>query len=168
MAEKLAMTMRELGALLSEGRLEGYDVRLYDYARNLWVPAAEAMAGGRGSGVYELAVLKDRRGRAVRARIVPEGRGAFRVEAASAGEPAVWAAAGVLLAGAAPRALARAAEGRTGPLTAAELDAALATLERAGGEAADGAAEARRALRPLLEGGGDARGRGRGGGRGRA
>jgi len=160
------MTLRELGALLAGGRLEGYDVRLYDYARNRWVPAADALAGGRegrgGGGVYELAVLRDRRGRAVRARIVPEGRGSLRVEAASAGEVAVWAAVGVSLAGAAPRALARAAEGRSGPVTAAELDAALEALEREGGERAEGAAEARRALAPLLAaGGGEARQRGR-------
>ena len=145
------MTLSELGALLAGGRLEGYDVRLYDYARNSWVPVADALAGGRGGGgVYELAVLKDRRGRAVRARIVAEGRGALRLEAASAGEVAVWAAVGVHLTGAAPRALARAAEGRSGPVTAAELDVALEGLERAGGEAAEGAAEARRALAPLL------------------
>jgi len=160
------MTLGEMGDLASRGRLKGFEVRLYDYARNRWVSADEATLGGRDPGVYEMAVFRDRRGRVVRARILPEGRGALRIDAASAGEPAVWAAVGVRLSGTAPRAIARAVGGRVGPVTAAELDAALEALERSGGEGAEGASQARRALAPLLaaSGGGGGGGCGRGGG----
>jgi hypothetical protein len=157
MVEELSMSLERLRGLHLGGRLEGWQVQLYDYARNRWSDAGEALAAASpAEGVYELAVLRDRRGRTVRVRLVPEGRSPLRMEAASAGDVGLWDALGVRMRAEELAAVRRAVEGREGALGLDELDEALAALERAGGEEGEGAAGARRAVSGALAG---ARGR---------
>ncbi len=161
MAEELSMSLGRLRDLRLGGDLDGWDVKLYDYARNRWVDAGEALrVAGQPEGVYELAVLRDRRGRTVRVRLVPEGRSPLRIEAASAGDVALWDALGVRMRAEELAAVRRAVGDREGVLGLDELDEALAALERAEGDDARGAAGARRAVEGALTRGRGTAGRG--------
>jgi len=143
------MTLGELRSLHERRGGRGrWRVRLYDYAANRWYEAGEALSR---EGLYELGTITDPYGRTVRVRIVPEGRGAISVDAGSAGGPGVWRAMGVRMPAPALAALGTALAGREGPVPLAEADAALAGMEREGGEHSVGARAGRAALRPLLE-----------------
>lgn len=147
------MPLGRLKDLQLGGDLEGWEVQLYDYARNRWVDGREAFGtAGPSEGVYELAVLRDRRGRTVRVRLVPDGRSPLRIEAASAGDLGLWDALGVRMRAEELDAVRKAVEGRDGTLCLDELDEALAALERTGGDGARGAAGARRAVSGALAG----------------
>lgn len=164
------MTLGELRGLHERRGGRGrWRVRLYDYAANRWLEAAEAFTR---EGLYELGTITDPYGKSVRVRIVPEGRGAISVDAGSAGGHGIWRSMGVRMPAPALAALGAALTGREGPVPLAEADAALARMEADGGELSAGARAGRAALRPILErptvpgGGRQGRGDRRGGGKG--
>jgi hypothetical protein len=154
----MEVTLDALEAIYRDRRGQGWALTVYDYVENRWYDGEEAF---QREGTYELAVLVDPGGRRVRVRLNPTGSWGIRVDAASAGEMAVWRAMGMEPKGDALALLRDLLEGRTGLVDLEELDSMMAATSLGGGEAR-AAQSFRRAMAGLLgersrdgEGGGD-------------
>ncbi len=158
--EELEVTLEALEALYRARRGQGWSLTVYDYPENRWYDGEVAF---EREGTYEQAVLIDPRGRRVRVRLSPSGGWGIRLDAASAGEMAVWRAMGMEPRGPALALLRDALQGRTGPVDLEELDSIIAAAPLGGEEEARVARSLRRALAGLL--GERSRDAGEGGGR---
>ena len=145
MGEALCLTLEDLEGMYASRRSLGWDLRVYDYASNTWRTGEEAFST---PGTYERAVLTPPGGRPIQVRVLPPSATGLHVDAASAGQLAVWRALGVALQGRHVEALAEALEGRNGPVPLTEVASALEGLD------SDAAREALEAIRDALGAGG--------------
>ncbi len=143
--EELSLTMEALEGLWRARRELGWGLRVYDYSANAWVEGDEAFSR---PGTYELAILKGPSGGPVRVRLLPPGSHDLQVDPGSAGDVAVWRLLGVSLSARHLELISLMLEGRSGPVSVAEV----ADLLRAEGGGL--ALEAHDAMAPLLRGGG--------------
>lgn len=145
MGEALSLTLVALEEMYMSRRAKGWDLRVYDYASNTWRNGEVAFST---PGTYERAVLTPPGGRPMQVRVLPPSTIGLYVDAGSAGQVAVWRALGVDLQGRHAEAVAEALEGRSGPVSLADVSEALEGLD------GDAAREARKVIRNALGQGG--------------